>query len=157
MVHAEQLDDLRFLGGVFAEIEQQFNDADYTQLLAQTILDLETAHADYFAEEKSPAGEAWKPLAPLTVAKKGHDTILFEHGPMPDSLIGTTSDSIREVVSEPPNHSLSFGTSDEKSPFHQFGTSRIPIREHVGVNEPFCDQLAEKTADATVALLMPKI
>ena len=157
MVHTEQLDDLRFLGGVFAEIEQQFNDADYTQLLAQTILDLEEEHDKYFVNEHSPAGVAWPPLAPSTVKKKGHDSILWETGAMMDSLISTTSDSIREVVSEPPNHSLSFGTSDEKSPIHQFGAGRIPQREHVGVNEPFCDQLAEKTADATVALLMPKI
>lgn len=156
MVQLEQLESLDFLGGIFVEIEQQFKEANFRPLLESTSKDLEERHAEHYAAQTTPTGEPWKPLAPLTVKKKGHAIILRETDAMRDSLIGETVDSIREIVSEAPRHSLSFGTMDEKAPFHQDGTSRIPQREHVGFNEEFCDTLAAEVADATVELLMPR-
>jgi hypothetical protein len=156
MVQVEQISDLDFLGGVFVEIEQQFVQADYRNLLEQTIDDLEEDHAEYFAGEHTPDGDPWPALSPVTIKKKGHAIILREFDSMRDSLIDRTRDSIRDVISEAPNHSLTFGTMDEKSPYHMEGTERMPKREHVGLTEPRCNAIAENTADATVELLMPR-
>lgn len=154
MVQLEQIDDLQYLGGTFAEIEGQFVRADYRKLLESVSDELEEEHAEYYAGQHAPGGEAWKPLSPVTIRRKGHAIILRETDAMRDSLIGRTSDSIRDVVSEPPQHFLSFGTSDEKAARHQDGIG-VPQREHVGMTEEFCDKLAEQVADFTVQLLLP--
>jgi len=142
------------LQGVVDGVQQQFDQADYTETLNGIATFLEEQHAEYFSGDHSPSGDAWPALSPYTVARKGHDTILEESNALEESLTGQTPDSIREVVSDGSQHGLSFGTSDEKSIFHQEGTSRIPQREHVGTNEEQVDHMAEQVADAAVQALL---
>ena len=144
-----QYDDVRFLGGLFVELEQIWQNADYQPLLAEEIPRLEKSHEAVFQNEKSPGGEAWKELSPVTIARKGHDVILHLTGALGTSLFGQTGDSIRDVG----DRHLTFGTSDFKSIFHTEGTSRMPAREHVGVNDEQVDGMVERVADFTVELL----
>lgn len=133
------------------DIIGQFRDASYEELMEQFARDLESDHQDNFDKQQSPSGQAWQPLSPVTVQKKGHSTILIDTDQMRSSLQGGH-----------PNHYFTFdqpsddlaimgwGTSDEKAAIHQHGAGRIPARPFVGVNTDRVDQMAADAADATL-------
>ncbi|WP_330633716.1 phage virion morphogenesis protein [Halocatena halophila] len=82
--------------------------------------ELDAAEEAYDREE-TVLGTPWKPLSPVTIARKGHDTILVEEGDMRDSgFVEERSDSVR------------VGFSDWKVSIHEFGTEDIPPRPIVG-------------------------
>lgn len=119
--------------------------------LRETMVDLEELHEGYFGSESDPLGAAWPELAPATIARKGHNRILYDTGRLAASLTSKSGDAIREIISEPAGQGLAFGTSVDYAPFHQFGTSRIPQRQHVGVNDRVIDIMAERVADFAMA------
>jgi len=76
-----------------------------------------------FKQGKDPTGHPWKPLAPATLRnKKG--TILVETGVMKKS-----------VYYEASARTFQFGIKDPKYQFHHFGTSRMPARVVIGMND----------------------
>lgn len=145
----QQIEGVRALGGVFVEIEEQFKAADYTRTLTPFLDLLQRTHAEGFSTQSNPVGRKWKPLAPSTIKRKGHGIILFETGRLKSSLIGATGDSVRAVS----HRGMLFGTQVPYSIFHQNGTSRLPQREHVGMNDETCQQIVNAVADATVEAL----
>ena len=151
MVRVEQYDSLeQGLGSVLLDVEQRFKNADYTKLFKKWIdTVLPEAHAGYFSNRSSPGGEKWAPLKPLTVAKKGHSTILEDTLAMKNSVTGKTGDSVRSAT----HRGLLFGTSDHKAIFHTTGTARMAKREFVGMDEKRVDALCNEVADATVEQL----
>lgn len=74
-----------------------------------------------FARGQSPTGEAWAPLAPPTIAGKGHSRILIEHGVLRDSFNAS-------LTKRGDSHSLTVFSTDEKLKFHEFGTETMPKR-----------------------------
>lgn len=79
------------------------------------------AAEDAYDKEQTVLGTPWKPLSPVTIRKKGHDTILVETGDMRDSgFVDEGDDEVR------------VGFSDWKVPIHEFGTEDIPARPIVG-------------------------
>lgn len=143
------LDDPAQLGGVFLDVDQAYQNADYSSLFKAETGRLEKSHEQLFASEHSPAGEPWAELSPFTVRKKGHDVILHETGRLGASLFSRTADSIRDIGAR----FLAFGTSVFYSMFHTTGTSRMPRREHVGMNMEQVDGLANRVADDLVRQL----
>jgi len=135
---------------VFADIDRQFSDIDYSGPLAEFNRYLAEQHSEQFAGGFSPTGERWAPLAESTVARKGHATILVDKGNLRQSLTVLGSSDNVNAVSE--RGSL-FGTRDAKSVFHQFGTSRMPQREHVGTNDDGVDHLAELIVEHAIESL----
>lgn len=97
---------------------------------------------DAYDNEKTVLGTPWKPLAPETIRKKGHDTILVEEGDMRDS--GYVNDHNNELV-------VDVGYSDEKVAFHEFGTEDIPARP---ILEPMRIDLKEGTMLNSMAASM---
>ncbi len=152
-VLTEELEDLKFLGGVYAEIENDWRDADYTDFLGGVIEKIEERHRGFFESEISPAFQPWAPLAARTIARKGHSEVLVETGRLRASLVRQTGDSIRDIIKEQFFHGLSFGTSVTYSRYHQEGGGHLPQREHVGVTEPTVDEITEESADAMVEML----
>jgi phage gpG-like protein len=147
--HKQQVEGIASLGGVFVEIEQQFINADYSETLEPFLRVFEGTHAAGFAAEASPSGSKWRPLSPRTIKRKGHGIILYETGRLKASLIGATGDSVRAVS----HRGLLFGTEVPYSIFHQDGTSRLPQREHVGINDETCQSVVDAIADAVVETL----
>jgi len=145
-VVAEELDDLRYLGGVFAGVEAQFRDLDYTETLRGFMPVLQQEEARQFSQQADAAGRAWPKLSPVTIARKGHDRILVETGRLRASLESQNGDSVRATS----HRGLLFGTAVPYSIFHQTGGRRLPQREHVGMNSEACDKLTATVADATV-------
>lgn len=139
------------------ELTADAMDVHFADLLQEFHGKLEGKHAEGFASAVTPGGQAWPPLRPSTINKKGHATILVETGKLKASLTGRTGDSIREVVDEGPGRAgLSFGTDVPYAHFHQDGTLRIPQREHVGASEQTIDEFAEAIADVFTNQLKAK-
>lgn len=98
--------------------------------------ELDAAETAYDKEE-TVLGTPWTPLAPYTIWKKGHDTILVETGEMRDSgFVEEKDDEVR------------VGFSDWKVPIHEFGTEDIPARPIVG---PMRDDLRQNRLRPAVA------
>ena len=74
-VVTEELDDLRFLGGIYQGIENQFRQIDYEPILRIFGEKLAAEHQEYFERGAGPSGSSWPLLARSTSARKGHDTI----------------------------------------------------------------------------------
>lgn len=142
------------LGQVFDEIQIGYQEADYTAPLAHSLLTLQEQHQAMYDSGQDSSGAAWKPLAPATVRKKGHDTILVDKGRMKAALVSPTGDSIRDVVSENGMAGAVFGTDLEYAHFHVTGTKHMPARPPVGISEKTIDQVANEVADHTVASMV---
>lgn len=132
-------------------ISASFTEADYTDELHDFLRLLEDRHRHYFASRTSPSGDSWPPLAPSTVRRKGHDTILVDTGRLKGSLKGESGDSIREVYREGANnqHGLVFGTAVPYSIFHD-GGGRLPKRQHVGMDDDTLHVLVDAVADISL-------
>lgn len=82
-----------------------------------------------FSQSRSPLGEAWRPLAPSTVARrrKGSAKPLIDTGLLRKSV------SVRGE-----KQAVAFGVSGsaaEYAPYHQFGGSKIPRRAFLPTDE----------------------
>jgi phage gpG-like protein len=144
------LDSLDGLTGVLRDVEQDFAAENFKPTLQEFVPVLEKDEASYFEGRHSPGGELWPALSPITVRKKGHDIPLVETGRLKRSLIDSSSP---EAVRKVDPRELTFGTSDEHSPYHQYGTQRIPQREHVGTEPETVDEFANDVADSAVEQL----
>lgn len=71
--------------------------------------------------EQEGIGSAWRPLAPSTIAKKGHAQILFETGQLESSFRKRLFGSTVQIF-----------TLDPKAPFHQFGTKSRTVLPTLG-------------------------
>jgi phage gpG-like protein len=146
-VRTELIEDPRYLGGVFQQIENGFNGADHTDVLHGVATDLAEDHAGFFARAQDPGGNPWPALSPRTVAHKGHSTILVDTTSMRASLLSPGHpDHVQDVESR----FLVWGTSDEKGPLHMSGTSRMPARPFVGVTDQRADAVANLVADSVI-------
>lgn len=145
----ESLSSPQELGGILLDVEERLNNADYEQTLQPFLATLEQTHSAQFRSQQDSGGNAWAPLAPSTIARKGHSRILFESGDLQTSLTSGGSDAIREVF----DRGLIFGTSTEYAIFHQEGTSRMPARPPVGIQTQTLDEMVNAVADAAVEQL----
>lgn len=91
------------------------------------------ASEDAYDQEETVLGTPWKPLSPVTIAKKGHDTILVEEGDMRES--GYVDKRTGESA-------VNVGYSDWKVAIHEYGTENIPPRPII---EPMRIDLKENT------------
>lgn len=74
----------------------------------------------------------WAPLAASTIARKGNDRILVDQGALMKSLTEQSGGDHFEVIQRT---ELFFGTSDPKAGFHKTGTSKMPARDPLKVDE----------------------
>lgn len=105
-----------------------------------------------FALEQTGTGEAWKPLAPSTVKRKGHDRILVETGAMRTAATTTGAGHTTEVT----ERAMNDGVDQAAIPyaiFHQLGTRKLAQREFIGINEDTVERMAGRIADFTVRAL----
>ena len=158
------IDGLDKLPDLFGEIDGLLFDGDFTPALRDEIPHLHEIHRNHFDSQANPIGQAWAPLAQSTIDGKGrrsghqaaHSTILVDTGRLAESLImgdTTDSDRVRDVQRNPGADFLVFGTSVEYSIFHDIGTTRMPARVHVGMNDTDADKMTERLADAAVEIL----
>jgi len=146
----ELLDDVAELGGIFLDLSQRFDKLEYTEQLQEFNKDVAAGEQAAFAGERSPGGESWPELSPVTIARKGHDRILYETGRLEASLVSVGGPGNIHEIGE--RGSL-FGTDAEYSLYHQLGGGRLPRREHVGTDSATVDDLADAIAEHVVESL----
>lgn len=110
---------------------------------------LQEMEQGFFASSAGPDGEAWAPLKPYTVKKKGHDIILRETYELEKGLTGQSATSVRETNPT----MLEFGTSRDWAWVHQDGSGRIPQRMMVGMTEESINDVLDVVADAAVMMM----
>jgi len=150
----EMISDPQFLGGIFQEIENAYNAADYEETLSGFLPDLVASHAGHFSERRDSSGSIWPPLAAATIARKGHDVPLVETNRLKESVLSLNHpDHVGGVT----HRGLLFGTEVEYGMFHQEGTKRIPQRAFVGLESPLLEKIVSGVADHVVESMKFKI
>lgn len=96
-----------------------------------------------FRDERDPDGVPWKPLKYPRRNSKGRDRILQDTGLMRTSVTAMGGQNTDEIG---PTW-LEWGTSVPYAKYHQYGTSRIPQRQFLGVGKDLADAVTEQVAD----------
>jgi len=150
------IDSFEELEGVFKDIDKAFGAIEYAPVFEEQIGKLLDEHTEHFAQEKDSTGTMWNELAASTIARKGHDTILFETGKLKASL--TTrggGGQILDEIHEGMFHGLVFGTDVEYAGIHQFSSGRMQ-RPPVGLSDHYIEQLENAIMDFVVEGLKEK-
>lgn len=148
--------DQQGMQGVYDSVRADFERIRFEPVLRRGFQMFAQDHSVMFAEQREPAqGPAWKPLAPSTIRRKGHDTILVETGRLRGSLTSERhSDGIREIFDNWPDKSVAiFGTDVPYAQYHMQGNERMPARPHVGTSEQTVDKLTDDAANHAVSEL----
>lgn len=172
-VAVQELDSLDDLAGVFQDMADQLNAADYTETLDAMLPELEETHQQYFDDRKSPHGEPW-PDWFFTEIDTGEHPTLEASGDLRRSLRTGGSGNIKFTD----RRALEWGTNVEYAGIHNFGarittgvwlisrnrqfalppgsTLEIPQREFMGLNEKNAQFFVDMAADAAVEFLKPE-
>jgi phage gpG-like protein len=140
------IEDQAGLDALFQGVVNDFESINWRPWLTKTMRAVETEHAQMWGQQRDPAGEPWKKLAPSTVRRKGHSTILVETGRLRRSLT-TPNDGVREMFQEGGNIGLIFGTDVPYSIYHLRGGERLPKRDHVGLPLPMFEGFVGDACD----------
>lgn len=170
------LDGPEELQSLMDGIVEDFEAIDYTAVMSDELNRLSDLHRGFFNASSGPDGVAWKPNAPSTIRQKGHSTVLRgvrsakprkrKGGPkfVRTRWIGgfrlatsltlksgqSTGDAIREGIQTDTGGWMKFGTDVEYSGYNDQGTSRIPARPHIGMDDKHLDGMVERTLDYTI-------
>ncbi len=131
-------------------LTEDFKRIDYTKALNAVYEVQRKKVSRNFLTQSDAAGKPWDPLRPSTVAKKGHSRILVDSARMVLSVTRPAhGDQIKDISGRAPAF-LVYGTSVEWAGFHQDGTSKIPQREFLAIDDETVDKMADVVADAIV-------
>lgn len=137
------------LGMVLQSIENAHRDTDYSDVTEWILWRLEQDHQRFFSEGRDANGQAWRPLRPSTIKRKGHGIILVETERLMNSLTRSGGDAIRAHNAR----GAVFGTRVPYSIYHQLGTAILPQRAPVGVEKATQDDMVTNVADHAVRAL----
>jgi phage gpG-like protein len=137
------------LDALFGHMANEVQDGSYESRMDELVPLIQACEQRSFLAEQTPGGEAWTPLAESTIAHKGkrsgligaHSTILIDTGRLFESL--TLEDGTSDTIWITGDKFLTFGTSVPYAIFHETGTSRMPARPAVGINDATADQIAD--------------
>ena len=133
------------------DLRQAVINADWRPTMGEIVTIMEEDHNERFAAEVDLNGTPWPPLHPITIERKGHDTILQELGLLVNSVTDSTHPmAVREYQDQGEEKSIKFGTRRPFAERHDQGTDRIPKREFLGASE----QAQDKFEDAIDRLVM---
>lgn len=132
------------------QIETDFESLDLKPVLEAELGVLEKLHEDYFFDAQDPGGASWPALAPSTIARKGHSTILIDSGRLLASLTQPGPEAVRQVHGGNGAFELVFGTAVPYSVFHDEATANRPARRHVGWSDETLDELTMQTLDGAI-------
>jgi phage gpG-like protein len=148
------LNSLEDLQELYDGVAEDFNKLDYTEWMKAELVKLADWEQSLFDTATAPDGAAWPPLAPSTIKRKGHATILVDTTRLRRSLTfkGTASndEAVREANQTDTAAYLAFGSLVPYGPSHDESVGNRPARRHVGINEQYLDKMVERVADYTV-------
>lgn len=141
------------LSQFFEAADERLEATDWTPVFRKQLKDFEEYHLFYFEQEVSFQNVPWAQLSPITIAAKGHATILFDTGALKASLTGPSPDAIRAIVTDVTTPGFVFGTSVEYAQYHQLGTRRMPARPPVGITEYAIQALSQDIIDHVIGVI----
>lgn len=140
-----------FIGDVI----EDFKAIEFREALDQIGAKFAEKTSQNFLSESSPSGLPWEPLSPVTVARKGHDTILVDSNTMRKSVVLRDAPHHIERIGRNAagDDEIVYGTDVMYAVIHQEGSGRIPQREFLGLEEKDADDIADIVADHIVEKL----
>jgi phage gpG-like protein len=84
---------------------------------------------EQFRTHGARSGEAWAPLAPSTIKKKGHSDILRDGGDLEESFKLWDPENVYEATDD----YLRYGSKVDYGHFHQTGTEELRGQKHVQI------------------------
>mgnify|MGYP000202074273 CR=1 FL=1 len=139
-------------------LRQAVINSDWRQALGEIVNVLEEDENETFAAQRAPDGSMWPPLAPYTIERKGHDTILQELGLLVNSLTDSTHPmAVREYQDQGEEKSIKFGTRRPFAELHDQGTDRLPKREFLGASDKAQERFEEIIDRHVMAVLAGEI
>ena len=150
-IYMESLDELQdFYDG----IADDFNQIEFDPWMQAELGLMADWHDGLFQSATDPGGTPWPPLAPSTITRKGHSTILVDTGRLRQSLRlkgnQSTGDAVREGIQSDLTSYMTFGTVVEYGPYHDQASGTRPARRHVGINEEYMDRMTVRACDFTI-------
>lgn len=150
------LNDVADLDALFVSMANEVEDGSYESRMDELVPLIQACEAQAFHGGHTPGGEDWAPLAESTIASKGarsgivgpHSTILVDTGRLFESL--TLEDGTSDTIWITGDKFITFGTSVPYAIFHETGTSRMPARPAVGINDNTADQIADAVGEFVV-------
>jgi phage gpG-like protein len=148
----DTVDGIEGLAELLEAMAETIENGSYEHRMDELVPLIQDCEAKAFHEGREPGRTPWAPLAPSTIARKGarsgiigpHSTILVDTGRLFESL--TIDDGTSDTVWITGDNFLTFGTSVPYSIFHETGTSRMPARPAVGVNDETVDLIGAMVA-----------
>jgi len=111
----------------------QYFDTGLRKALEEFAEELRKETKQRFFTKTDPEGNAWKPLAPSTVKRKGHSSQLIETGNL-----------LRSINTEVEDGEVRIGTNVFYGRFQEEGTVRIPKRSYLGVTKSTVEKFAKR-------------
>ena len=143
-IEVEQLPE--FLNGVVQQLQNPDASKAFEHWLPEFIGEVGRG----FQSSQSPFGDGWAPLKhPRPAGHNPGSRPLIDTGDLELSLIGEGEGNITQIT----NDSLVYGTSIPYAGFHQHGTSNIPARPFLNVNEDQLSRLANDVAEQIIQSL----
>ncbi len=152
MKQAPVTDSIKILGS--GEAASLIEGINFSQVLHDFRYELAKDESAAFANQSTPDGQAWAPLAKATQQRKGRNSILVNTGALRASLVDVDGAGNIDVIT---SHELVYGTEIDYATFHETGTQLMPARPVIGMSADTANQLASQIADATAADTAPKI
>jgi hypothetical protein len=142
--------DMNQLPGFFNMLKSKFANVDLEAWMKEEISYLQMWEAELFAVGKSPSGQQWQELSPLTIAKKGSEIILIDTLRLwnAEATTSGSGDSVREGLRTHNGCMIVYGTTVEYAGFLQTGTRKMPARPHIGVNLDYFKSFARRAVAA---------
>lgn len=152
---ATEIRGLEAINDHVSQLQRRLTNTNWIPLLRAISKVLEQRHGEYFQQGAGPDGKQWEQLKESTVKRKGHGVILIDKDDLEQTLTQSSHpDSIRDIYNEGDWAGLTFGTARKYSKFHQRGTKTLPVRLHVGVNQPIISEIATMTRDFAIGQLI---
>jgi hypothetical protein len=134
--------------GFLESVGEVCGDPKGKDALDQWTVDTKGELSDRMRGQVSPDGSPFAPLAPSTIARKGHNLALFDTNALHESVVTSGGGHIEQVT----DNSVTLGTEHQKrgkpvALYMQEGTSRVPARPFIGVTDNMADNAAELIAD----------
>jgi len=146
----ETLKGFEAVGTLISGVEEQFASIDFKEYFANELEKLEGLHASYFRGGVDPSGNAWQPLAPATIRKKGHSVPMI-HTRRLDKSLTEGKEGIRIVE----DHNILFGTWVPYSIIHDTANEEKnrPARQHIGMNQEYLNDMSQRASEFAVKTL----
>ena len=131
------------------ELAQGMESGSFAEAFTRIVPNLQNAFGDNFERAEGPSGD-WAPHAPYTIAKYGPHPLLILSG---DLLRSVTETGEKGSVQQIGEREMALGTSLFYAGWQQRGTSKIPPRPFLWLDDSWSSEIVDEFATGVVLVL----